>query len=387
MSDNVLLCAPDVILYYDIEGNVYLDDLGWFDRFIGFTNNFYTLTKGEPVKEPNKLIRLNDYVNIKKSFFLPTNINGKINRIKSTYKVIYSTVKKFEKVFVRYQGIFVHWVCKAARKYHKVYLAEIGGVQWDAFWNHSVKGKIIAAPLELMCKQDILKADYVHYVTLDYLQKRYPTYGKHIGLSNVKLMDVDSYVLDNRISKIKQEKDNIIIGTAAAVDVKYKGQQYVMKAIKRLKDNGYTNFVYQLAGQGNNANLKTYACKLGIKKQVQFLGKLSHQSVFEWLDSIDIYIQPSLQEGLPRAMVEAMSRGLPCIGAKTAGIPELIEKKYVYRKTNMPERIEKKLLQISSKEESLLQAKNNFEHAKAYNCKNIESKRHKFYLDFFGCLR
>lgn len=42
------------------------------------------------------------------------------------------------------------------------------------------------------------------------------------------------------------------------------------------------------------------------------------------LDTCDIYVQPSLQEGLPRALIEAMSRGCPCIGARTAGIPELL---------------------------------------------------------------
>ena len=46
--------------------------------------------------------------------------------------------------------------------------------------------------------------------------------------------------------------------------------------------------------------------------------------MFEWLDDMDLYIQPSLQEGLPRAVVEAMSRGLPALGAHTGGIPELL---------------------------------------------------------------
>jgi len=42
------------------------------------------------------------------------------------------------------------------------------------------------------------------------------------------------------------------------------------------------------------------------------------------LDDVDIYIQPSRQEGLPRALIEAMSRGCPAVGSTAGGIPELL---------------------------------------------------------------
>jgi len=45
----------------------------------------------------------------------------------------------------------------------------------------------------------------------------------------------------------------------------------------------------------------------------------------DWLDDVDLYLQPSLQEGLPRALIEAMSRGCPAIGSTTGGIPELLD--------------------------------------------------------------
>jgi glycosyltransferase involved in cell wall biosynthesis len=42
------------------------------------------------------------------------------------------------------------------------------------------------------------------------------------------------------------------------------------------------------------------------------------------LDSADLFVQPSRTEGLPRALVEAMARGLPAIGSDVGGIPELL---------------------------------------------------------------
>ena len=50
----------------------------------------------------------------------------------------------------------------------------------------------------------------------------------------------------------------------------------------------------------------------------------SGQPVLNWLDDIDIYVQPSFQEGLPRALVEAMSGGRPAFASTTGGIPELL---------------------------------------------------------------
>ena len=47
--------------------------------------------------------------------------------------------------------------------------------------------------------------------------------------------------------------------------------------------------------------------------------------MFNWLDSVDIYIQPSLTEGMPRATLEAMSRGCPIISTSVGGLKTLID--------------------------------------------------------------
>jgi glycosyltransferase involved in cell wall biosynthesis len=58
---------------------------------------------------------------------------------------------------------------------------------------------------------------------------------------------------------------------------------------------------------------------------VQFLGRLpAGKDIFDQFDMADIFVLASRTEGLPRAMVEAMARGLPCIGSNVGGIPELL---------------------------------------------------------------
>jgi glycosyltransferase involved in cell wall biosynthesis len=67
------------------------------------------------------------------------------------------------------------------------------------------------------------------------------------------------------------------------------------------------------------------ASELDLLNHVTFAGKLPvGDAVRSKLDTADIFVMPSRMEGLPRAMVEAMARGLPCIGTRICGIQELL---------------------------------------------------------------
>ena len=230
---------------------------------------------------------------------------------------------------------------KECRKKNKPYMIELVGCAWDSFWNHGISGKILAPYLFLRTKREVKNAPFVVYVTSEFLQRRYPTNGVNTNISNVKLHVQDSEVLKNRLRKISERNRKIVLGTAANVDIRYKGQQYVIEALGILKKQGITNFEYQILGAGDQSYLKGVAKKNNVEDQVKFLGSYPHEKVFDWLkNELDIYVQASLQEGLPRSVIEAMSVGLPCIGSDVAGIPELLDKKWVFkRKGNKAEEI------------------------------------------------
>ena len=81
-----------------------------------------------------------------------------------------------------------------------------------------------------------------------------------------------------------------------------------------------------IVGSGRHQlELEQRAKARGLGDRVRFRGQLiTPLDVRAELDRADLFVLPSRQEGLPRAMIEAMARGLPCIGSTVGGIPELL---------------------------------------------------------------
>jgi glycosyltransferase involved in cell wall biosynthesis len=304
------------------------------------------------------------------------NPNDYFLKYREIYKFILNEVEKVDFIIAR-QSYFGAVAASCAKKLGKPYVVEVVGSSWDSNWNYSFKGKIVAPFFQLQAKKMIKNASNVIYVTKEYLQKEYPTQARTIGISNVEIDDPDEEVLKNRIERILQTNPTTLnLCTVAAVDVKYKGQAYVIKAMSLLKEKGLT-FTYYVIGGGDQARLKDYSEKLGLKDNVVFTGPLEHEKVFEYLDKSDIYLQPSLQEGLPRALIEAMSRGLPAIGFKTAGIPELLEKQFVCRRKSVSD-ICRCLELLSDKHNRKIQAERNFNEAAGYRFSLLNKLREDF---------
>lgn len=264
-------------------------------------------------------------------------------------------------------------------KIGKLYLAEAIGCPWDSLWNHSIKGKALAPKMREDMRRVMRNAPYSVYVTNEFLQRRYPTKGVTAAISDVELRPMEQSVLDARIAHIRNHNGRIKIATSGGL-VSYKGQQFVIEALAKLKAQGNTNFEYHLAGSGDDVTLCNLARELGVEDQVIFEGRLAHEQMFPWLDEMDLYIQPSLQEGLPRAVMEAMSRGLPALGARTGGIPELLGEEYIFPRKGV-DAIAKMLPEITAGEMESMAARN-FERAKEYQKKTLDKRRYELYSTF-----
>ncbi len=296
-------------------------------------------------------------------------------------KIISENIQNSDGVIIRLDSFLGLMAARECEKQNKPYIIEVVGCAWDSFWNHGISGKLLAPFMFFMMKHAVKKSPYTIYVTKQFLQKRYPTKGINTNISNVDLPLEDKEILINRLIRISniESTSKLHLMTTANVGVRYKGFQYVIKALGRIKkEHGGCQFIYHIVGEGDQSFLREVASKENVLDNVIFHGALSHSQVFQQLKDVDIYIQPSLQEGLPRAMIEAMSYGLPCIGTDVAGIPELINPDYIYKKDkNMPKQIAKLLIRFD-KNKLTKEAISNFESAKEYNSDLLNTRRTEF---------
>lgn len=324
-----------------------------------------------------------DFIFLDKSNSLKSLLAGsRLNR-----SIIEKAVQEADACIIHVFSMYGQYVVRAAKKYNKPYCTVVVGCPWDAYWNYNLKGKLIAPFNYLTLRRIQRNVSHTIYVTEKFLQSRYPSKGLQTNCSNVEIDAGKEEVLDNRISRIgkRQETDILKIGTVAAIDVKYKGQEYVIRAIGKLKEKGIDNIDYSLVGSGDSNRLMNIAQECNVEDSIHFMGTLPHNKVVDFLDSIDVYIQPSKQEGLPRALIEAMSRGCLCIGSRVAGIPELLEKDFLFPKGNARQLSD--ILQGINKEVLGKQAYVNFKKATGYDRHIINTRRNNFLKEFFQTIK
>lgn len=102
-----------------------------------------------------------------------------------------------------------------------------------------------------------------------------------------------------------------------------KGFPHLIKAVQILSAQGLRVTLW-LVGDGTlNKELRRLAQDSGIAERVVMLGH--REDTYELLQAMDMFVLPSLHEGIPMALLEAMAAGLPVIATGVGGIPEVIE--------------------------------------------------------------
>jgi glycosyltransferase involved in cell wall biosynthesis len=171
-------------------------------------------------------------------------------------------------------------------------------------------------------RQQCANACAARYVTQQALQKNYPCPRYSMGAANVNL---ESEMMISHPRTYVQSSAPLKIILVGTMDQLYKAPDVLIRAVAHGVQTGL-NLQLTLVGDGKyRSELEQLAESCGIGDRTYFCGQLSHrQAVQQQLDQADLFILPSHQEGLPKAMVEAMARALPCIGSTVGGIPELL---------------------------------------------------------------
>ena len=224
-------------------------------------------------------------------------------------------------------------------------------------------------------------ADGVSCVTQFYLQKRY--YSKKV---NHFKSYYSSIGLPISFYSSKREFPNKAVFTIAHVDLQIglhsrKGTDEVLKAVSILKRQGIIlNISFAGDDWGDNkTKILHYAEALGIADQISFPGFLNMAQISDFLDKSDVFVFPTKAEGLPRAIIEAMAKGLPVVTTPVSGNPELIDSHFLVNYDDvetLADRIKEIVLNKATYES---ESEKNFNKALGYEASVLESRRDAFY--------
>lgn len=104
-----------------------------------------------------------------------------------------------------------------------------------------------------------------------------------------------------------------------------KGQMILLNSFRELNRRGI-NARLSIVGDGTGIDtLRDFIHRNDLEDSVTLHGALSHPATRELLGTADLFVLPSFAEGVPVALMEAMSMEIACISTYVAGIPELIE--------------------------------------------------------------
>lgn len=115
------------------------------------------------------------------------------------------------------------------------------------------------------------------------------------------------------------KKTREVISIATLIPIK--GLSYLVLAMKYVEDG-----TLLILGNGQERKrLEMLVKDLGLTNRIFFLGQVNDRTIlWNYLHQASVFVLPSLSEGCPRALLEAMASGLPVVATNVGGIPEIL---------------------------------------------------------------
>jgi len=301
-------------------------------------------------------------------------------------------VTECDAYILRVPGLVGRLAWKEIRRQGKRYALEVVGDPWDAFgpstWPSLLRPvfrEVATRNLKTMCRG----AMAVHYVTQEALQKRYPaSKDAYVAGFSDALMDsafASPEIQAERLRRIAAigtgsgDGRKFRVGFIGSLSQLYKGPDVLLRAAALCRASGLEMETF-LVGEGRYAGeMKALARRLGIDERTRFLGQLPFgDAILSFLDSVDLFAMPSRAEGLPRALLEAMARGCPCIASNIGGIPELLPLGNLVAPGNV-EALASKIMEVARNAGRLKKmAEENLAKAREFSPELLKDVRHEF---------
>lgn len=184
----------------------------------------------------------------------------------------------------------------------------------------SLRARLLKASAKRISQWAVRQADAVRYPTRTFLQEKYPAahptreywYTDASVIVVGEVPDTTSFIRGRIVAIGSQER-------------MYKGHDVLIKALATVREQVPGAHLVLVGNGACRRDLESLVDEMGLGDLVDFVDFLDGwAAVSEMIESAHVFAMPSMVEGLPRALLEAMSLGAPCVGSDVSGIPELL---------------------------------------------------------------
>ena len=356
-----------------------------WQRYLGKFNHVYVAARLQNVSEhsSDNLFKLEDKrVSV---IGLPYYI-GLVPYLKakgSIKKIINSFIHPGDAYICRVPGNIGTIAAECLKKKGIPYGLEVVGDPWESLSPQAFESPF-ARILQVVAKRQLQKithnASAALYVTNHILQGKYPVKeGVFTTVASNVIIRDDCYSAEPH--KVVDREKNVqvrmlAVGTLAQL---YKAPDVILKALAIVKSKGYNPFLTWFGDGRYRQPMIKMAEELGLKDNVNFVGAVKQDVIRKEFEQTDLFVHASRAEGLPRAVIEAMAYGLPCIGSSVAGIPELLSPEAIVKPNDVDRLAEKMLRFVENKQFAQSEANKNWDESKKYHNDILTERRLSFY--------
>ncbi len=314
-----------------------------------------------------------------------------LTRYKEIQTALNFALEDKEAVVLRLASPIAGIVSRRLERTRYPYGVEVVGDPHDVFAPGVVKHPLrpflrwyLTRQLRRQCRRACATA----FVSERSLQKRYPP-APHALTTHYSSVELRAgSLLDAPRPRSRFDKGRfrlVLVGSLAQL---YKAPDVLIDAVARCVNDGL-DLTLTLVGDGKyrrSLEARETAGQLG--DRIAFAGELpAGDSVRERLDGSDLFVLPSRTEGLPRAMIEAMARALPCIGSAVGGIPELLPPEDLVPPGDVGALAAKIREFVTSPERMAVASARNLTKAREYREEVLRERRIQFYEHVKNCTR
>lgn len=303
-------------------------------------------------------------------------------------KIIKNAIKECDRVIFRApspMSLVAYPLVKKSGKPFAVEVMNNPATHYSPAAMHNFYQPIIQKLTVNHVKSICANANGVSYVTERVLQELYPCTARLNGESkqffeasySTIRMEENRYFFEEWTEDMP---DTVTFIHTGKMQDERKGQDIFIKAISILKNSGY-DVKGILVGDGvMRKEFEELGKSLGIDDCLDFVGwKAGFESVQEELKRANIAVFPSIGEGLPRSVIEAMAQGLLCFGSKVDGICELLDGDCLVPELTAECFADHIKIYLNDWSLALKERKKQFENSKKYEYTKLEKRRNDFY--------